>query len=201
MSSIPTPHQPLMLKKKTIMWLIGQLEIRCSILPTPAELYLLLDSLKQIRANRYIESWLLFSAVQRRALWGSRTNDLSREKFRSRCRLISGDEASSPWGKGRRIPPSFSSLLTQPSPSWVRLDRALRSSVVWNDLMRRRGGGEIRWLQGCLPALSFMVLDSFLPESSVQGAEAVCAHLLFGGSFCPSCHSKQVVPKAIPQEC
>lgn len=139
------------------------------MLPSPADLYLLLDSPKQIRANGCTESWLLFSAVQRRALWGSRTNDLSREKFRSCCRLRSvGMRHCLPReGVEESLLPSPPHL-TQYSSSWVRLDRALRSSVVWNDLMWWRGG-EIRWLQDRLPALSFMVLDSFLPESSVQG--------------------------------
>lgn len=155
-----------------------------------------------MRASYCTESWLLFSAVQRSTLWGSRINDLSRETFRSRCRLRSvGMRHRLP---GERVEESLllsPPRLPQPSPSWVRLDRARRSSVVWNDLMWRRGGREIRWLQGCLPALSFMLLNSFLPESSAQRTETLPTHFFIAQGFWLFCCSKQVVPKAVPQGC
>lgn len=132
-NSIPTLHQPLMLRGRGVCDRYNSL--KSSILPLLTDLYLLLHSFKQIRANHYIEPWLLFSEEQRRALEGLGLNDLSGEKFRSLCSLRSlGMRHCLQEEKAKEsLLPSPSS---SPSPPLFESDwSAWRSSVVWDDLM------------------------------------------------------------------
>lgn len=81
--------------------------------------------------------------MQRRALWGSRTTWSHQRKIQKSLQAeISGDEALSPWGKSRRIPPSFSPLpcLTQPSPFLSQTGQSSEklSGMEWPHVVKRR---------------------------------------------------------------
>lgn len=133
MPSIPTLYQPRMLKGKK-MWQTGQLEILHHTLTSWS---IAIDrALQQIRVNHYTESWLRFSAVQRRALWGSgRTNDLSRETFGSHCSLRSVGIRHCLLEE--RVEESLlPSPLSSPNPPSPEADGTEHEeTLVWNDLM------------------------------------------------------------------
>lgn len=169
------------------------------MLPSPADLYLLLDSPKQIRANGCTESWLLSSAVQRRALWGSRANDLSREKFRSCCRLRSVGMRHCLPREG--VEESLLPSPPPPHPILLFLSQTGQSSeelsgMEWPHVVKRR-----RDKMAPGPPSSAVIHGSrqFPPRILSPRGEMVCAHLFFAEGFWFFCHFKQVVLKAVLQ--
>lgn len=175
------------------MW---QNSLKSSILPLLTDLYLLLHSLKQIRANHYIEPWLLFSAEQRRGLWGSRTNDLSGEKFRSRCSLRSV-------GMRHCLREEKAEEFFLPSPALPFLNQTGQSMEKLSGMGWPHGekGRRRDKMAPGLPSSSVSYGSrQFPPRMLTQSKEqkAIGTHLLLAEGFWPFYHSKQLASKATP---